>query len=315
MTDDSAAVGAGEPVMVKQFNGHTQGSEMLMLSHDNTLVSSGHGFLECPRWHDGRLWVSDHITHEVKAIDPDGSVEVIARLQTTPSGLGFSPEHGVLVVSMEDRKLLRLDDSGDVTLHADFSGISTGVANDMQLHPAGFAWIGINPPLNGGIAAKSRLVLVGPDGGVHETGGHLHFPNGMALAPGGVLLVAETFGHRITAFDIDSDTGDLTNQRQWAELPSKFRPDGIALDADGGVWFANVLTLGSRSGFYRVIEGGEITDVVPTPGLWAVAPGFGGPNLDVLYLCVCETSFEQMARHEGEGSVLSARVGRSGVCS
>lgn len=283
-----------------------------MITHDATTVSDGHGFLECPRWHDGRLWVSDHVTAEVKAIAPDGAVEVIAKLETTPSGLGYSPELGWLVVSMEDRTLLRLDGSGGVTVHADYSAISRGKANDMQLHPAGYAWIGTYDQPDGREVTESRLVLVDPAGGVRETGGGVVFPNGMALASGNVLLVAETFGSRITAFDVHEATGELSNQRTWAQLPPKFRPDGIALDADGGVWFANVMTLGSRSGFYRVVEGGKVTDVVPTPGLWAVAPGFGGDDLDELYLCVCETDFARMARHEGNGFLFSARVGRSG---
>lgn len=284
-----------------------------MLTHDTALLSDGHGFLECPRWHDGRIWLSDHITDEVKAVAPDGTVELITTVPGTPSGLGFSPGVGWLIVSMKDRTLLRLDEAGALKLHADYSAISAGVANDMQVHPSGFAWIGTYERLEGRAVPESRLVLVGAEGSVRQTGGALRFPNGMALAPGGVLLVAETFGHRITAFDYNAATGELSNQRPWAELPLKFRPDGIALDADGGVWFANVMTLGDRSGFYRVVEGGEMTDFIPTPGVWAVAPGFGGADFDELYLCICETDFEKMPRHEGRGSLLVARAGHAGA--
>ena len=71
-------------------------------------------FPEGPRWYEGRLWFSDMHAHEVVAVTPDGERETIVEVPNQPSGLGFLPDGRLLIVSMTDRKLLRLDpdDSG-----------------------------------------------------------------------------------------------------------------------------------------------------------------------------------------------------------
>ena len=76
-----------------------------------TLVD-GLTFPEAPRWRDERLWFSDFYTHRVLAVDTAGRLETIATVPQRPSGLGWTPDGALLVVSMLDRRLLRFDGTG-----------------------------------------------------------------------------------------------------------------------------------------------------------------------------------------------------------
>jgi sugar lactone lactonase YvrE len=285
-----------------------------MKIHSTNPFSTGHQFLEAPRWHAGRLWASDFFAQQVLRFDDDGSHQTVAKVEGAPAGLGFLADDSVLVVSQAAAKVLRIAPDGTITEYADFSDIATGLANDMLVAPSGHAYVG-----NFGFALGSEeprttnLAHVDPEGHVRRVPGEVLFPNGAALtADGRTLLLAETFTHRISAFDVAAD-GSLANLRTWAQLPDNFHPDGIVLDSDGGVWFGNALTLDEESGFYRVLEGGAITDRISTPDTWAIACAFGGPGLDVLYLMCNTTTLEEFHAGRSTGAVLTASVGRSGV--
>lgn len=284
-----------------------------MNQHELSIFSTGHEFLEGTRWHDGSLWASDFFTKTVKRFAADGSHQTVVEVDGAPSGLGFLPDGSVLVVSQADKRVLKVEHDGTQSVHADFSQFAGGIGNDMLVTTAGHAYVG-----NFGFALgeeepkTTRLVHVDPNGKVQQVGGELLFPNGMAIQNGSVLLVAETWNHRITAFDIAAD-GSLSNQRAWAQLDDAYHPDGIALDADGGVWFGNALTLEEDSGFYRVVEGGEITDKVRNPGAWSVACAFGGANLDTLYMTCNTTTLEEFHFGKSSAAIATAKVGRKGA--
>ncbi|MBV6761972.1 SMP-30/gluconolactonase/LRE family protein [Rhodococcus opacus] len=284
-----------------------------MKQHGLNVFSSGHQFLETPRWHDGQLWASDFFAKKVLRFHPDGSADTVAELSGAPSGLGFLGDGSVLVVSQADAKVLRIDTSGSTAEYADFSDIAGGLGNDMLVTETGHAYVG-----NFGFAVlqeapkPTNLAHIDAAGKVTRVEGDVTFPNGAALTPDGSLLLAETFAHRISAFDINGD-GSLTNHRVWAQLPDTYHPDGIAFDAAGGVWFGNAMTSDDDSGFYRVVEGGEITDKIPVDGAWAVACAFGGPDLETLYLTCNATSLQDFQEGRSAGYIATATVGRSGA--
>lgn len=284
-----------------------------MKKHSLQIVSKNHKFLEAPRWFDGRLWASDFFTRKVLTFEPDGTAHTVAEIEGTPSGLGFLPDGTVLVVSQADNRVMRIGPSREVEEYADFGEVATNRGNDMLVTGSGHAYIG-----NFGFSfgeeepVKAVLAHIDPDGRVSGTESALDFPNGMGLAPDGTLLVAETLGHRISAFDVRDD-GSIGNQRVWAQMPDTFNPDGIAVDTDGGVWFGNAMTSGEDAGFYRVVEGGSITDRIPVTDAWGVACAFGGPDMGTLYLTINATDIERFHRGESTGSIAVADVGRTGV--
>lgn len=263
-----------------------------------TTLVDGYTFFEGPRWHEGRLWLSDFYTHQVIAVSPDGAVETIADVPGQPSGLGWLPDGRLLVVSMAARRVLRREHDGALVVHADLAEVAAGAANDMVVDEKGGAYVGNFgfDLMAGADLATARLARVAPDGTVSAAAEDLYFPNGMMITPdGGTLIVNETFANRISAFDILPD-GTLGPRRDWAcfgpppvgtSLAEVFpqanvAPDGGVLDAEGAVWIADAI--GNRA--IRVSQGGEILETIDTGDIGVYACTLGGPDRRTLYLCV-----------------------------
>jgi len=273
---------------------------------------AGRAFLEGPRWHDGALYVSDMHAHEVLRVGADGSFDVVASLDTAPSGLGWLPDGSMLIVSMDDRRVLRLDPGatdGRLHEHADASGVAPNEINDMVVDRHGHAFISqFGYDFHGGAKMRSApLLRVDPDGRVHEVTDGLRMANGMAItADGATLVVAESAGRRLLGFDLASD-GELSNQRVWADLPEGDYPDGICIDAEDAVWIAGP----ASDRFVRVREGGEVTDVVEVAvaGRHAIACAIGGADGHTLFGCTSGTQGEpEVSRAERTARIETATV-------
>jgi sugar lactone lactonase YvrE len=276
------------------------------------VVLDGLVFPEGPRWHDGRLWFSDMHAHQVLAMTPAGETELIAEVPNRPSGLGFLPDGRLLIASMGDRKLLRLELHTVHSLHTliDLTDFTGGDINDIVVDAKGRTYVGNfgYDYSHEGKFATANIVLVELDGSARVVAEDLMFPNGPVITPDGkTLIVAETFARRLTAFDIAAD-GGLSNRRVWADL-GEATPDGICLDAESAVWVGSPTT----QEFIRVREGGEVTDRIPTPGKWAVACMLGGSERTTLYLCTAETAAPELAQGKSKGWIESVEVGVAGA--
>lgn len=273
------------------------------MSETLTRLADGFVFLEGPRWHEGRLWVSDMHGERVLAIGLDGAVEEIATLPTHPSGLGWLPDGRLLVVSMEDRTLRRLE-GRELVVHARLDGLATWYCNDMVVDAAGRAYVGNFgwDYEQGGAPVPATLALVHPDGRVEAAASDLLFPNGTILsADGRTMIIAETFGQRLTAFDVGAN-GALSNRRVWAQLDGVF-PDGICGDAEGAVWVASPMT----SECVRVVAGGAVTTRIPT-GQPAIACALGGADRQTLFVCSSAAIPKEQARRQRGSRVDTLRV-------
>jgi sugar lactone lactonase YvrE len=252
-----------------------------------TSLITGRAFLEGPRWHDGALYVSDMHGDAVLRISEDGDVTTVVEVEQ-PSGLGWLPDGTLLIVAMARRAVMRYDDA-DLTEHADLSSFASHEINDMFVDRHGHAFIGQfgYDYRSGDTPVSAALLRVDPDGSAHEVAPDLQFANGMVVtADQSTLLVAESFGRCLTAFDL-ADDGSLTNRRVWAEL-SDF-PDGIATDAEHGVWVASP----AFDRFVRVVERGEVTDTIETPGRHAIACALGGTDGRTLFMLTATTIGER----------------------
>ncbi|MEU8633080.1 SMP-30/gluconolactonase/LRE family protein [Amycolatopsis sp. NPDC048633] len=287
-------------------------------SRQPAVVADGFSYLECPRWHDGRLWVSDFYTEKVVAIDSRGGTEVIAEVPQQPSGLGFLPDGRLLIVSMRDHRLLVRDESGKLAEHADLSGVVSGVLNDMVVDDRGRAWVGnFGFDLMGGASLRyTTLTRVDADGSVSVAAEDLGFPNGMVILPSNVLVVAETFAGRLTAFDIGED-GELSGRRVWAQFGQtpqtddvgeavqrlEVAPDGICADAEGAIWVADAV----HNRVLRVQEGGRILDEIDA-GTGVFACMLGGDDGRTLFLCAAPSFPEHERRPVREAQLLAVGV-------
>jgi sugar lactone lactonase YvrE len=255
-----------------------------------TILADGISFGEGPRWREGRLWFSDFYDHAVKSVTATGEVRVELEIDDQPSGLGWTPDGDLLVVSMTKRQVLRRTPDGQIRVHADLNGVATWFCNDMVVDAQGRAYVGnFGFDLAAGLADRgfegviaehpaANLALVSPDGAVSLAADDMHFPNGSVITPDGrTLIVAETLGLALTAFDIGAD-GRLSNRRIWASTGARV-PDGIALDAEGCVWVANA---GGHE-CVRIAEGGEVREVID-PGDTCYACMLGGDDGRTLFM-------------------------------
>jgi sugar lactone lactonase YvrE len=215
-------------------------------------------FGESPRWHDGRVWFSDWGAHQVMALDPAGGHDVVVGVPSFPMCIDFLPDGRLLVVDSARRRLLRREPDGSMVTHADLSPLSDKPWNDIVVDARGNAYVNnIGYDFPGGEPARGIVALVRPDGTVQRVAGDLAFPNGMAItADDATLIVAESHGNRLTAFDIGPDD-TLGERRVWAETEDD-HPDGICVDTEGAVWYADV----ANRHCVRVREGGEVLETV-----------------------------------------------------
>lgn len=278
---------------------------------DFTTLISGLSFAECPRWRDGRLYVSDFFTHRVLAVAMDGTAETLAHVPEQPSGLGFLPDGRLLIVSMRDRKVLRREVNGSLVEHADLSGLASWPLNDMLVDHDGRAYVGNFgfDLASGAPAATTVLICVQPDGTANVVADGLGFPNGMVLTPDSrTLVVAETTMNRLSAFDVAE--GSLGERRTWAGFgdPSNsiqeatVAPDGICLDAEGAVWVADA----AHGRLLRVEEGGRILEERMTEGVRLFACMLGGDDGRTLFSCAAPSPRE--ASTTRQASILMTRA-------
>ena len=275
------------------------------------LLLDGLHFGEGPRWHEGRLWFSDMHARRVYAASEAGVVEAIARVPECPSGLGWLPDGRLLVVSMEDRKLLRREPGGALVPHADLSAVATFHCNDMVVDARGRAYVG-NFGFDLHVQEKPRpasLALVQPNGSVSEAARDLQFPNGAVITPdGSTLIVGESFGQRLSAFSIDAASGALSQRRVWAQLAGAV-PDGICLDADGAIWVASPMT----REVVRVHEGGRVSQRISSGERMAIACMLGGADRRTLFVLTSTSIVPDECRRARGARIERVRVETPGA--
>ena len=266
---------------------------------------------ESPRWHEDRLWFSDWGAQQVIAVDLEGKSEVIVRVQfpSFPMCIDFLPNGHLLVVSARDGLLLCMEPDGSLVTYADLTGLSDHPWNEIVVDGRGNAYINnVGFDFPGGEFAPGIIALVTPDGSARRVADGVAFPNGMVVTPdNSTLIVAESYGKKLTAFDIAAD-GSLSNRRVWADLDGGV-PDGICLDAENAVWYADV----PNKRCVRVREGGEVLQTIDLDrGCFACA--LGGANKSTLFMIATEWhGTTSMADGSRTGQVLTVEAPAPGA--
>jgi sugar lactone lactonase YvrE len=273
------------------------------------ILMSGLAFPESPRWHDDRLWFSDWGAHEVIAVDLEGKSEVIARVPSFPMCIDRLPDGRLLIVSANDGLLLRREPDGSLVTHADLTGLAHHTWNDIVVDGRGNAYVNnIGFDFPGGEFAPGILVLVTPEGSPRQVAEGVAFPNGMVVTPdNSTLILAESYGNRLTAFDIAAD-GSLSNPRLWADLPGG-APDGICLDTENAIWYGDV----PNKRCVRVREGGEVLQTIELDrGCFACT--LGGADRKTLFMTANDwRGSANMTDGARAGQVLTAEAPAPGV--
>jgi sugar lactone lactonase YvrE len=277
-------------------------------------------FGESVRWHDNRVWFADWGTQEIIAVDLDGKPEVVVRVPTTrperrlpdfggagqgPFSIDWLPDGRLLIVSGRDGQLLRRDADGSLSPHADLSSLSDGGWNEIVVDGRGNIYLnrGGFDFVAGEAFAPGGVDIVASDGSARRVADGIALPNGMAVLPdNATLVVADSYGKKLTAFDIGAD-GSLSNERVWADLGDGV-PDGICVDAENSVWYADV----PNQRCVRVREGGEVLDTVAVDrGCFSCA--LGGPDGRTLFIAATQWGgLEKVAELAGTGQILAVEA-------
>ncbi len=279
---------------------------MIEITSPVSVLHDGLAFGEGPRWRDGELYFSDMHAYQVLCYRPDtGVTRVIAAIDDEPSGLGWLPNGDLLVVAMSSKSLLRVNTTttpAEISVYADLSELAAGRCNDMVVMPNGDAYVGNfgYDMHKGEKLAPTHLIYVNPQGKASLVADDLMFPNGTVItADGKTLVVAETFASRLSSFRIAPDA-TLSQRETWATLPDGAVPDGICLDAQGGIWVASPTT----NDVLRIEHGGNVSHRVALDR-GAFACMLGGTDL---YILAAQSSTPKQCKEQLAGQLLKVQA-------
>jgi sugar lactone lactonase YvrE len=269
-----------------------------------TVLLSGLGIPESPRWHEGRLWFCNWVDRQVVAVGHDGAAEVTPMRNTRLMGysIDWLPDGRLL---MTGDKLERQEPDGSLVTMAEQP------ANEIVVDGRGNVYVnGADFDFAGGEAPKPGYIkLLTPDGELRQVADDIQFPNGMVITPDNrTLIISESFARRLTAFDIDSD-GGLSGRRVFAE---GLGPDGITMDAEGAVWVGS-----GGNAIVRVAEGGRVlqhVELSETRSPFALM--LGGPDRRTLFILTAEwhradgiaNNLDRLANGPRTGQILTLPV-------
>jgi sugar lactone lactonase YvrE len=264
-------------------------------------------YTEAPRWREGALWFSDIGAGQVRRVGLDGRGEVVVSGVRTPSGLGWTRSGDLLVASLEEGAIYRVGPDRIPRLFCGPDRAAPGT-NDMATVGAR-SYVTCNGYVNEkGLPMEARarpvgkiLLLDHDTGDCRVVAGDMRMPNGVAVTPDGRrLFVCEAFANRVVTFDIEPD-GALSGLREFARFERLV--DGLALDAEGGVW------VGAGVRFQRLDAQGRPTDAVEAPGWSCIAPMLGGPDGRTLFMAASQMAdVDAIFNGTAKGRILTARV-------
>lgn len=279
--------------------------------------ADGFGFPEGPCWHDGHLYVSDIFRRRIVTVDMEGRVEHLVDVPGRPAGLGFAPDGSLIIAVASRRKILRYA-SGELSELADLAGHGQGTLNDMYVDPEGRVYVGslgidlwdpdpatvgVEPEQGTGDTPIGSLQLITPEGVVSTVATEIDFANGItnSLDPS-VLVIAESHSHVLTAFDVDAN-GALSNRRTYARFDDEVNPDGICLDAEGGIWIASF----SSNEVLRLGPDGTVTDRIPRNHM-TLSVALGGPDGRSLFIVQTRFSSPDTLAAVGEAAIAGTEI-------
>ena len=257
---------------------------------------------ESPRWHENRLWFSDWGAQEILAVIPVASQRSLSGSRLVfPFCIDWLPDGRLLIVAGREARIVRRERDGSLVTHANLGALSEKPWNEIVVDGRGNIYV------NGG---PGVIALVTADGSVRQVADGIAFPNGMAITPDNhTLIIAESHGKKLTAFDI-ADDGTLLNRRMWADLGMGV-PDGICIDADFAVWYTDV----PNKRCARVREGGAVLQAIDVDrGCFACM--LGGKDRRTLYVIAAEwRGMEKIAEvaQARTGQVLTVEAPAPGV--
>ncbi len=231
---------------------------------------------ENPLWHPTlkRVLFLDITPGKIHAYNPATNTTSLFSRGRTTGGMLHHHDGNILLFQDGSISLLTLD--GKQTLLADNLCPGNHRFNDVTPDPAGRVFAGT---LGGGDGKLLRFDLNGKPTTLLSG---LGVPNGMAFSPDHkTLYFTDSAARRLYLFDYDLSTGNLSNQRTFADIPRQQGvPDGMTIDSEGFIWTA--IWFGGR--IKRYAPNGTLDREIHFPVRQTSAITFAGPNLSDMYI-------------------------------
>jgi sugar lactone lactonase YvrE len=260
---------------------------------------------EGPVWYDGwgGLRFVDMLAGDVMSLATDGSLE---RRHVGSVAAAVRPRRGGGAVIGVERGFALEDADGTLMALPELWSDAGVRMNEGGCDPDGRFYCGsmaYDQSANAG-----SLYRLAPDGHVDVVLHDVTVSNGLEWSPDGSLAYYnDTATGSISVFDYDTATG-LTNRRTFAELPDHGRPDGLTVDAEGGVWTA-VSNVGA---VHRYSSDGILTEVLAVPARKVTACAFGGKHLDRLFITTSQENID-VTEDPLAGALFCADAGITGL--
>ena len=273
---------------------------------------SGLVFGESPRWHDRFLWLADWGAKEVVNVDLNDTRKTILQVSfhSYPMSIDFLPDGSLLVMSSSDGLLKRREPDGTLVTYADLSNFNYHSWNEVVVDGRGNIYVNCVAFdfMKTEKFVPGIIVLITPNGEIRKVADGLAFPNGMAITPdNSTLIVAESYGNKLSSFKISAN-GDLSERKVWAEIGND-HPDGICLDAEGAIWYADV----GNKHCVRVEEGGKVLQTVEVDRR-CFACILGGNDRTILFIIATEwETSNNTSRNSRTSRVLAVKAPARGV--
>jgi len=267
---------------------------IVAVAHDDSL---GEG----PVWDErtGRLTWVDIRRRRVQAWEPGSGGTVEFRELPDEVSAAIPTNDGRYVVAQVDN--LCVTDASELVRLCDIdAGNPSTRLNDACCDQQGRLWVGTYSTRGEPEAAVFR---VDGDGRARQMLGHLVAANGLAWTPdGSAIWVTDTGRARIDLWVPDRADGPLRAGRPLMAVDgTQGRPDGIALDREGGIWVA----MWGGGHLRRYDPDGALTHTIPVPVTYPTSVAFGGPGLATLYVTTSRHHLPEDATEPEAGSLLA----------
>lgn len=268
---------------------------------------------ECPHWDEERGILSRVDVHGglLRCCDPATGEQSTVTLEA-PISFAIPRTSGGYVFGIGLQVIL-LDADGTKRSLVDLSAQRPdNRLNDAVCDAQGRLWVGTMSSMRPRAAGAAALYRIDPDGGYEEVLTDLTLSNGMDWPDdGATLLHIDSDAHRIDRHEVDVQHGRLGRRSCFAELdPADGLPDGLTIDAEGGVWVA--FFGGSEIRRYDA-QGGEVARL-RLPVSCPASVAFGGADLGDLFITTSRHRLTEAetAQQPLAGSLLRLRPGVKG---
>jgi xylono-1,5-lactonase len=254
-------------------------------------LATGYGLLEGPRTDDqNRLYFSDVRGGGVFRRNPDGRIETLIAERKSVGGIALNQGGGLVVTGLG---LAYWDErSGHIRdLFTEWEGKPLFGLNDLTIDDNGSIWVGsfgcdINKFDFKSTPPPGSLFRVEPSGKITKLWEGIEVTNGLGFSPDRKLLYhSDSTTRALWAYEVRSDQR-VSDRRLFARLPEGM-PDGLTVDAEGGVWAAVV---GGPGELVRFKSDGIVDQRIKVPAKTVTSVAFGGPDMRDLYAVTANNS-------------------------